>query len=128
MWQTLLSLSFWFNLRPGSFPSSVRYAFLAFIGLLIITAIACFIIKQRKGPNRFIARKVYNFSLTNALIGFALLFFNYEIVPFFSAHFWYLIWLIVMIWWKIYIIKRFREVNKKRQDNNQADDLKKYLP
>ncbi len=128
MWQTLLSPSFWFNLRPGSFSSPVRYAFLALIGLLIITAIVCFIIKRRKGPQRFIARKLYNFAVTNALIGFGLLFFNYEVVPFFSAHFWFLIWFIVMVWWKIYIIKRAREVNKKRLDSNSTDDLKKYLP
>ena len=128
MWQTLLSPSFWFNLRPGSFSSPVRYAFLALIGLLIITAIVCFIIKRRKRPQRFIARKLYNFAVTNALIGFWLLFFNYEVVPFFSAHFWFLIWFIVMVWWKIYIIKRAREVNKKRLDSNSTDDLKKYLP
>ncbi|MGI5826882.1 MAG: hypothetical protein ACOX6C_00320 [Patescibacteria group bacterium] len=128
MWSELLSLSFWFNLRPGSFSDVERYSLLGFIGLLLIVSVISFIIKKRAGKNRFTARLFYDFSFTNALIGLILLFFNYEIIPFLSAHFWYLLWLIAMIWWLISIIKKIKAVSKKRSQEPNGPDLKKYLP
>ena len=128
MWQELFSLSFWFNLRPGSFSGIQRYFLLGFIGLLLLILIASFIVKRRPGKNRYAARIFYNFALANSLIDLILLFFNYELVPFLSAHFWYLLWLIAMIWWLCVIIKNIKEVSKKRSQKTGGPDLKKYLP
>lgn len=128
MWSELLSLSFWFNLRPGSFSDVERYSLLGFIGLLLIILVVSFIIKRHPGKNRFTARLFYDFSFTNALIGLILLFFNYEIIPFLSAHFWYLLWLVAMIWWLISIIKKIKAVSKKHSQEPNGPDLKKYLP
>jgi hypothetical protein len=128
MWQELISLSFWFNLRPGSFSGIQRYSLLGFIGLLLLILIGSFIIKRRPGKNRYAARLFYNFALANSLIGIILLFFNYELVPFLSAHFWYLLWLIAIIWWLILIIKDIKGVSKKRSQKTAGPDLKKYLP
>jgi len=128
MWQELFSLSFWFNLRPGSFSAVQRYFLLGFIGLLLVGLVVFFIIKRRPGKNRYPARLFYDFCFTNALIGLILLFFNYELIPFLSAHFWYLLWLVAMVWWFISIIKRIKGVSKKRSEESSAPDLKKYLP
>lgn len=128
MWSELLSFSFWFNLRPGSFSDVERYFLLGFIGLLLISLVASFIIKRRPGKNRYAARLFYDFSFTNSLIGLILLFFNYEVIPFLSAHFWYLLWLVAMVWWFISIIKKIKAVSKKRTQEPGNSDLKKYLP
>ena len=125
---TLLSLPFWFNLRPGSLGSLPRNIFIGFILFLIAAAIFLFITKRKKGAYRQAFSNLYDFCVSNAVIGLFLLFFNYEIVPFFSAHFWFLLWFIVMIWWLIIIFKKLRKISVRKQQQVEVDEIKKYLP
>jgi len=125
---TLLTLSFWFNLRPGSMSGLSRNIFIGFIIALIIAAVVLFISKIKKSPYRSLFISLYNFSISNALIGLLLLFFNYEIVPFFSAYFWYLIWVIVMILWLVGIALKVKKIISKKKDQTEIDEIKKYLP
>lgn len=125
---TLLSLSFWFNLRPGSMSGLSKNIFLAFIVALIIFAIITFIAKRKKGSYRRFFSSIYNFCVSNVLIGLMLLFFNYEIVPFFSAYFWYLIWVVVMIIWLFNILLTLRKTMTTKKEQTGADEIKKYLP
>ena len=125
---TLLTLTFWFNLRPGSMGSNPRNIFIGFIALLIIASVIFFIAKRKKGAYRRLFSNFYNFSLSNAIIGLMLLFFNYEIVPFFSAYFWYLLWIIIMIAWLIGILLKIKKIISKKKDQVEIDEIKKYLP
>lgn len=124
----LLSPSFWFNLRPGSMSPTPRNIFIVLIIILIVGAIATFIAKRKKNSYRRFFSSTYDFCLTNALIGLMLLFFNYEIVPFFSAYFWYLIWLIIMIIWVINIFRALKKNIKIKKEQTETDEIKKYLP
>lgn len=124
----LISPTFWFNLRPGSMSSLSRNIFIALIIALIIGAIVAFVTKRKKTSYRRFFSSIYNFCLTNAIIGLMLLFFNYEIVPFFSAYFWYLIWLIVSIIWLVNILRALKKSLKNKKDQAGPDEIKKYLP
>lgn len=125
---TLFTPAFWFNLRPGSMGSTPRNIFLGFIAILIIGAICSFIAKRKKSPYRSFFANLYNFSISNVIISLMLLFFNYEIVPFFSAYFWYLIWVLVIICWLIGIILKVKKIMLKKKDQVEVDEIKKYLP
>jgi len=125
---TLFTLAFWFNLRPGSMGSIPRDIFLAFIVLLIAAAVLLFITKRKKGAYRSIFSSLYNFSISNSVIALLLLFFNYEIVPFFSAYFWYLIWIVIMICWLVGIALKIKKLTLKKKEQIVVDEIKKYLP
>jgi len=124
----LLSLPFWFNLRPGSMSGLARNIFLASLIIMILAAAYLFMAKRKKGGYRSFYSRLYNFFLANFIIGALLLFFNYELVPFFSARFWYLLWLIVIIWWFIDLIKKWQQLSQKKEENAKVDEIAKYLP
>jgi len=124
----LLAWRFWFTLRPESLVASSQKIF---IGLLITLALAAFIvalIKRKSGIYRGFFNGLYNFCLSNALIGFILFFFNYEIIPFFSARFWLAVWAVTMIVWLFFIIKKLKAIPLQKEQSEQEKELKKYLP
>lgn len=125
---SLLSLSFWFNLRPGSMPATYRNILLGVAISLLISAVIFFVLKRRKGFYKKIFINLYDFSVSNAFFGLLLLFFNYELVPFFSARFWFLIWVISAIIWLYYILKKLKEIPEKKRKSEEVDEIKKYLP
>lgn len=95
---------------------------------LIITAIVLFIVKRKKGLYKRLFNNLYDFSVSNAFLGLLLLFFNYEIVPFFSARFWFLLWLIVSLVWLYNILKELKKIPARKKLLHVTDDIKKYLP
>ena len=125
---TLLTLAFWFNLRPGSLGSLSRNVFIGIILSLVILAILFFIAKKKKGLYKHFFSNLYDFCLSNAVIGLLLLFFNYEVVPFFSAHFWYLLWIISAVLWLFSILKKLKKIATRKKQQNEVDEIKKYLP
>lgn len=124
----LLTWRFWFTLRPESLlPLSQKL----FIAILIVFALAAFIIaliKRKSGIYRGLFKNLYNFFLSNAVIGFIIFFFNYEMIPFFSARFWILIWLLTMLLWLFFIIKKLKTIPAQKKKDEEAKELKKYLP
>jgi Ca2+/Na+ antiporter len=125
---TLLTPIFWFNLRPGSMGSTPRNIFICLIIALIIAAVSLFITKRKKSAYRSLFISLYNFSISNSFLGLLLLFFNYETVPFFSAYFWYLIWVVIMICWLVSILMKLKKILLKKKDQGEVDEIKKYLP
>lgn len=125
---SLLSLSFWFNLRPGSMAQLYSYLLMGLIVLLFILAIIFFVAKRKKSLYRKMLSNLYDFSVSNAFIGLLLLFFNYEIVPFFSARFWFLLWLIVSVVWLYYTLKELKKIPARKKQLEATDEIKKYLP
>ena len=124
----LLNPIFWFNLRPGSMGATPRNILIGFIIVLIIAAILLFIAKRKKNAYRSLFSGLYNFSISNSFLALLLLFFNYETVPFFSAYFWYLIWIITMICWIVSISLKFKKILLKKKGQVEVDEIKKYLP
>ncbi len=124
----LLTIRFWFNLRPESLIPLTQNMFLGLIAFLILVSIILIFIKRKPGLYRGFFKKLYTFCLSNAFIGAILFFFNYEIIPFFSARFWLGLWALVMIAWLALILKKLRKIPKQKKQQEVDKELNKYLP
>jgi len=125
-----LTLNFWFNLRPGVFSG---LSFKIVSGLVIssvILAILAAIGKKRWAKSLYAAlwSNFYYLFLTNAVVGLILAFFNYEMVPFLSARFWFLLWGAGLVVWLIFIGKIITKIPQKRAQLEKEKEFKKYLP
>ncbi len=130
--ENLLSLHFWFNIRPPQLTPLFQYSLITFIILLAAGCGFFFWKKRKKGKSKnfYITawRKLYYFCGTNLILGLLLLLFNYEKTPFFSARFWYLVWLAEMLVWLFFIYKFLKTVPEKIKKAEQEENYKKYLP
>ena len=125
----LLTIHFWFNMAPGSLIQGTFIFIIVFLISLFIAAVVFKILKNRK---RNLYNKIWNklhfFSLSNLIIGLILLFFSYEMLPFLSMRFWFLLWAIGMIVWLVFIFKVLNEIPKVKAKMDKEDEYKKYLP
>ncbi|MFA6994819.1 MAG: hypothetical protein WC249_00170 [Patescibacteria group bacterium] len=126
--KNLITLDYWFNLRPEALLPSTQNAFMALVISLAILALIIAVTKNRGGIYRGFLNRLYSFCLTNAAIGLLLLFFNYEVIPFFSARFWLGFWALLMLIWLIFILKKFKNIPIKKKKLEEEKELKKYLP
>ncbi|MDD5291274.1 MAG: hypothetical protein PHZ04_04155 [Patescibacteria group bacterium] len=125
----LLSLKFWFNLRPDALLPVYQKTFIIFVLVLIIFFLFHrFFIAKRGGLYAFFWRQLSSFSLANAFIGLILLFFNYEFIPFLSARFWLLLWAVFMLVWLIFIAKSLLKIPEKKKKFEEEKEYKKYIP
>lgn len=125
----LLSLQFWFDLRPAQLLTTFQTAFNAVI--LIFFAfflIFLFLRKKKRGPYGPIFEKIYTFSLSNAFIGVLLWFFNYELIPFLAARFWFLIWGVSIAIWLWFIYKSLSKIPERMKKLAEESEFKKYMP
>lgn len=124
----LLTWRFWFTLRPEALVPSSQKMFIGFLIICAILAVILALVKRRGGIYRGFFNRLYSFFISNAFIGFILFFFNYEMVPFFSARFWIGIWVITMIVWLVFVFKRLKSIPLHKKQQEQEKELKKYLP
>lgn len=124
----LLTLNYWFSSRPETFIPLARNIFLFFLFLLLLAGIFFMIYRKKSGKNKILFNKLYDFCFINLILGFLLLFFNNQQVQFFSARFWLLIWLIIMIIWLLNISKRIKKIITHREERRKEEEFKKYLP
>ncbi|HBA37048.1 TPA: hypothetical protein DCZ15_04255 [Candidatus Falkowbacteria bacterium] len=126
--QNLLTLDYWFNLRPETLTPLAQKLFIGLlIGLAILAIIIAFL-KKWGGLYRGFLKRLYNFCLANAVIGLLLFFFNYEVIPFLSARFWLGIWAISLIVWLIFVLKSLARIPRIKKEHEQNEELKKYIP
>jgi len=128
--KNLLTLNYWFNLRPESLLPYAQKTLIGFIILLALLALALAIIniKSRGSIYRGLFKRLYSFCLGNTLIGLVISFFNYEDVPFLSARFWLGLWILIMIIWLVFITKKLKAIPQQKKQVEQEKELKKYLP
>jgi len=125
----LLSLKFWFNLRPGALLPIYQKTFIIFVLALVIFFLFCRLLTGRKkGLYISLWRRLQSFSLANAFIGLILLFFNYELVPFLSARFWLLLWAALMLVWLVFIAKSLLAIPEKKKKLEEEKEYRKYIP
>jgi DNA integrity scanning protein DisA with diadenylate cyclase activity len=124
----LLTLKYWFNLKPESFSSVANIIILSFFGLLLISTIVFFVLKNRKGIYKKLFNKLYEFSFINLIIGLLLFFFSWQQVSFLSARFWYMLWLIIFVVWFIEIIKKSGRISDLKEKRQKRKEFEKYLP
>jgi len=124
----LLTLNYWFALRPEMLQSLGQKLFIGLIiGLIILTALLG-IVKRGGGIYRLFFRQLYNFGWANIVIGLLFLFFNLESVPFFAARFWLGLWLIEMIVWLVFIFKDLKKIPEKKRQLAKDQEFQKYIP
>lgn len=128
--KNLLSLKFWFNLRPEPTTSITQKYFLFFMGLQILIYLIFLLIK-RKYPKSLYRKIFSNFSslfLTSIIIGAFLLFFTYEGVPFLSARFWFLVWFTAIAVWLSFIVRNFLKIPKIKEQLKAEKQYRQYIP
>ncbi|MEI6597086.1 MAG: hypothetical protein WCL13_02650 [bacterium] len=125
-----LTWNFWLSARPGAFTGFSLKIVLVFIFLLIILSVTSGVIKKKwsKGLYSSFWSGLYTFFIANAVIGLLLTFFNYEMVPFLSARFWFLLWAIGMLVWLFFIFKIAAKIPGKRALLEKEKEFKKYIP
>lgn len=126
----LLTIRFWFNFRPESLtPIFQEFFIISLVFLLLLSLILAYIkSKQKKNLYGKFWSSLYYFCLTNLIIGAFLLFFNYEMVPFLSSRFWFLLWAILVVVWLFFIYKILIEIPKKKARLEKEKEFKKYIP
>jgi len=125
----ILDLKFWFDFRPGALMPIFQKVLLAFLVLLFIIALVTWLLKiRKKGFYLFLWQKINVFSLVNLFLGLVILFLNYELVPFLSARFWFLVWGASMLVWLFFIIKVLKTVPAKRKEAEAEKEFKRYIP
>lgn len=126
--KNLLNLEYWFNLRPESLNSLGQNLFIGLLILLLLIFILILIFRKKGGLYRGFLKKISDFCIGNVIIGSILLFFNYEIIPFFSARFWLAIWAAVMLTWFSFILKSLKKIKTTKEQRGKVDEYTKYLP
>lgn len=125
----LFTLKMWFNMQPGILT---RGAMIAIIGLLVVlfAATVFFVLLKNKKRNLYnrIWQKLYFFSISNFIIGLILFFFAYELLPFLSMRFWFLLWWTGMAIWLGFILRIVKEIPKIKEQRIKEDEFKKYIP
>ena len=125
----LLSLKFWFNLRPGALLPIYQKTFVIFVLALIIFFLFCRLLAGRKrGLYTSFWRRLQSFSLANTFIGLILLFFSYELIPFLSSRFWLLLWAALMLSWLVFVAKSLLAIPEKKKKLEEEKEYKKYIP
>lgn len=126
----LLNLKFWFNLRAVPLTPFFNKALIGFTILSLVMFIAIKLLNKRNKNVLYtkIFQALINFSLTNLFVGVFLMFFNYEMVPFLSSRFWFLLWAIGILVWLYFIIKKLLVIPRIGKQIEENKEFKKYIP
>ena len=105
---SLLSWSYWFSLQVSELMPVVKTALLAAFAALFVFGIAVGQIAKKKSGSMFWAeggKRLSSFGVWMGVFGLLLIFFTHELVYFFGARFWFLVWLAIAVLWLISIIR-----------------------
>jgi hypothetical protein len=128
--KNLITLKFWLDLRPPALLPIYENILIGFIVLLTVAAILSSLNGKKYGNGLYgkIWKRIFSFSLTNAILGLLLLFFSYEVVPFLSARFWFILWGASMAIWAYFIFKASKEIPKIKEQMEKEKEFNKYIP
>ena len=126
----LLSLNYWFDMRPAAMAGIAQKSLLAFCVLLGIGIISFYIVSKNNkgGIYNKIYKKLGSFSSTNLIIGLFMIFFTYELIPFLSSRFWFLLWAVEMGVWLYFIGTNLSQIPGRIEELKKEKELKKYIP
>lgn len=128
----LLSWSYWFSLQARELMPSVKLALVvAFAALVVLGLLAAFAARRRSG-SMFWAEGGKRFASMALWMGFLGLFFTWsthELVYFFGARFWFLLWALVAVVWTVSIARYLLTVvPKKSAEYADRARIRKWLP
>jgi len=126
------TLSYWFSPQPGPLMNSAAQFLLIVFGLCLIGAIIFYSIARIKKDDPVIFKlysKIKNLFTTLAVVGFIILFFFWQQVPYLSSRFWVVIWLLILLIWAGFIGRfGFFEAPKRKEEIKKKRKFEKYLP
>ncbi|NLZ74691.1 hypothetical protein GX917_02210 [Candidatus Falkowbacteria bacterium] len=126
--KNLLTWNFWFNLRPEPLIPTTQKIFIITLIAFAFIAFLIALFKKRASIYRGFYKSLYSFFFINTVIGLTLFFFNYEMIPFFSARFWLALWFLTMLVWLFFILKKLKKIPLTKEENKKEEEIKKYLP
>jgi amino acid transporter len=126
----LLSLKFWFNIRPGALSDVGVYVFISLIvGSIVLSFVLKFLtIKSKEKLYRRFLRKIQSLVVSNTIVILIMFFLMYETSPFLSGRFWILIWGLINIVWFYFIYKFYSRIPGQKAERIKEEEYNKYLP
>ncbi|HTK60134.1 MAG TPA: hypothetical protein VL283_02920 [Candidatus Baltobacteraceae bacterium] len=130
--QNLLSWSYWFSLQARELLPQVKLALAAAFAALVVIGLAAAAMSKRHSGNMAWAeggKRVASMGLWMGITGLLLVFFTHELVYFFGARFWYLVWLAVALFWTAAIVRyMLAVVPKKKAEYEEKARIAKWIP
>ena len=124
----LLTIGYWFSVNPDPLIPSAWQALVGTVIFLLLLTVAVAFLKMRPSAYRRLFKRLYSFGLGNTLIGFLILFFNYEGVPFLTARFWLALWLLSALAWLFIMARNLRKLPRPTAADAARQEKEKYLP
>lgn len=126
--KNLLTFKYWFSVNPGALSSFGFQVLLAIVIFLFLLGFLALFLKRKKSLYRGVFNSVYDLAISNFFIGLLFVFFHYENIPFFTARFWLLAWILGLFVWIVFIVKKISKIPEKRKNMVLDQEKKKYLP
>lgn len=126
-----LRFSYWFTIRQESFqPIMTKIVIGVFVMCFILGIIdRIFIARERDRFRKKLFRQISRVLFLNAFLGFVLVFFTIEEIPFLGMRLWFLILFIVDIAWVLLIFRNYiKDAPVERQKQQKRQEFEKYLP
>lgn len=126
----LLTLKYWFSLKPEALTLIASRVFMIFLAAFFLLTLIFWLMKTRQKKNIYskLWSGLYYFNLTNFLVGITLFFLNYEMVPFLSARFWFLLWAVMILIWLYFLVKMAIAIPQRRILLEKEKEYRKYIP
>jgi hypothetical protein len=129
-YKQFFELNYWFSPNPGFLSDPIAIGFGVFFSLCMIQGFA--LVRQIKSPSldaprKSVVRKIRTLLVTMGMIGYVLLFFSYQAVPFLSMRFLFLVWGLGAVLWA-YLIWHFAvtRVPAMRDALEKREQMAKY--
>jgi len=131
-WSVLLSKNFWLAAQPGTMTQPLAVGLLVIFSICLLAAIVLAIFMARRralGPTARLWRKVQNLCSTFGIVGFVILFFFWQQVPYLSSRWWLLVWLVGVLIWLGFIGRfGFVDLPARQAELEKQREQAKYLP
>lgn len=128
----LLNPSYWFALSPSELAPSVKLAMLVFFAAMIAAGFVLrAIAKARPGSIYWVegGKRFAKLCFWMGPLGLLITWFTHELIYFFGARFWFIVWDAVAIVWTVRILLFLkREAPKRAAAFSEKTRIEKYLP
>ena len=130
--QNLLTWSYWFSLQARELMPSVKAALFAAFGVLVLVGLLARWMSKKRSGDMFWAeggKRVASMGLWMGVTGLLIVWFTHELIYFFGARFWYLVWLAIAFVWIISILRfLIAVVPKKKAEYAEHARIRKWIP
>ena len=126
----LLSLSWWFNTNPLYSALTLRLFFIVSLSLVILGAVVRMVSKKRikDALQLEVLRRIATLLVVMGSFGVWYWFVAFQQIPFLSARFWTIVWVICVVAWLLSILRYVKKtVPAQREKRLAAKEQDKYM-